>query len=192
MVIVGLLVDIVGLRAVNDGFMVDFPELPADEWDLVTVFDCVLPPLGNERALVVFDLLAVVLVVQWYFRIAGSPVFIRIHFLPDALQDLKQSAIAFPSHIVLVVVIVAFVVLVASGSVIVVAFVVVFLMDDCKVVIGVVTDMVVLINFVVIVASVVVIVVDFRVVIRYCDVVVKVLVSLVIVVAVGVVVIVLQ
>ena len=33
---------------------------------------------------------------QWYFRIVGSPVFIRMHFLPDALHVLKQSAISFP------------------------------------------------------------------------------------------------
>ena len=37
--------------------------------------------------------------VQWYFRTEGSPVFIRIHFLPDALQDLKQSPISFPSQL---------------------------------------------------------------------------------------------
>ena len=36
---------------------------------------------------------------QWYLRIVGSPVFIRMHFLPDALHDLKQSAISFPSQL---------------------------------------------------------------------------------------------
>ena len=36
---------------------------------------------------------------QWYFLTEGSPVFIRVHFLPDALQVLKQSPIAFPSHV---------------------------------------------------------------------------------------------
>ena len=29
----------------------------------------------------------------------GSPVFIRTHFSPDVLQDLKQSAISFPTHV---------------------------------------------------------------------------------------------
>ena len=47
-----------------------------------------------------FDLLDEVLVIlQWYFRIDGSPVFIRMHFLPDALHDLKQLAISFPSQV---------------------------------------------------------------------------------------------
>ena len=36
---------------------------------------------------------------QWYFFTEGSPVFIRVHFLPDALQVLKQSPIVFPSHV---------------------------------------------------------------------------------------------
>ena len=39
--------------------------------------------------------------IQWYFLTEGSPVFIRVHFLPDALQDLKQSPIFLPSQVCL-------------------------------------------------------------------------------------------
>ena len=39
------------------------------------------------------------LLLQWNFRIDGLPVFIRMHFLPDALQVLKQSVISFPSQV---------------------------------------------------------------------------------------------
>ena len=42
---------------------------------------------------------SVSLAVQWYFRTDESLVFIRVHFLPEALHDLKQVPNSLPSHV---------------------------------------------------------------------------------------------
>ena len=80
--IVGFLVDKRGPEEVFESDVVD-PSLD-DESPL----DGGLDPLDE-----------VLVMLQWYFRMDGSPVFIRMHFLPDALHDLKQLAISFPSQV---------------------------------------------------------------------------------------------
>ena len=76
------------------GFVVDLLVGELDELDSVAGFDFDELPLD-----VALGLLVDAVLLQWYFRIEGSPVFIRVHFLPDALQVLKQSVISFPSQV---------------------------------------------------------------------------------------------
>ena len=86
-VLVGRLVSVLG-------FVVDLLVGELDELDSVAGFDFDELPLDVALGLILDAVL-----LQWYFRIEGSPVFIRVHFLSDALQVLKQSVISFPSQV---------------------------------------------------------------------------------------------
>ena len=86
-VLVGRLVSILG-------FVADLLVGELDELDSLAGFDFDEFPLD-----VALGLLVDAVLLQWYFRIEGSPVFMRVHFLPDALQVLKQSVISFPSQV---------------------------------------------------------------------------------------------
>ena len=89
--VVGLLVGLIGLLVGMNGLFVDIVGFLDDKRGLVddeSPLDGGLDPLDE-----------VLVMLQWYFRMDGSPVFIRMHFLPDALHDLKQLAISFPSQV---------------------------------------------------------------------------------------------
>ena len=93
-VVLGFAVVVVGRLVFALGLVVDLLVGVLDELDALEGFDFDELPLDVPLGLLVDALL-----LQWYFRIEGSPVFIRVHFLPDALQVLKQSVISFPSHV---------------------------------------------------------------------------------------------
>ena len=93
-VVLGFTVVVVGRLLFELGLVVDLLVGVLDELDLLVGFDFDELPLD-----VALGLLLDALLLQWYFRIEGSPVFIRVHFLPDALQVLKHSVISFPSHV---------------------------------------------------------------------------------------------
>ena len=101
--VVGLLVGLIGLLVGMDGLFVDIVGFLVDKRGPEEVFesDVVDPSLDDESPLDggLDPLDEVLVTLQWYFRMDGSPVFIRMHFLPDALHDLKQLAISFPSQV---------------------------------------------------------------------------------------------
>ena len=101
--VAGLLVDLVGSPVEIDGLLVDIVGFLVDKRAPEEVFesDVVDPSLDDESPLDggLDPLDEVLVMLQWYFRMDGSPVFIRMHFLPDALHDLKQLAISFPSQV---------------------------------------------------------------------------------------------